>query len=123
MSCAAAGPKAASASRLKKFRSMLPKSRRIRSREYPRGPAEAAASSPAFKIKAWRGSNRAAVVVSKKVDARATVRNGLRRRINAVLEKKRFPGKDIVVFVSPEAKKIQTSELLADLDRLLSKLR
>lgn len=102
---------------------MLPKSRRIRSREYPSGPGEAAYASKALRIKVFKGLDRAAIIVPKKVDARATVRNSIRRQLAAVLEKNRFLGKDILVFVSPEAKKMPKTELAADFGRLLGQIK
>ena len=68
---------------------------------------------------------RATVVVSKRVDKRAVVRNQVKRRLRALLLRRlklvRHPH-DIVLLVQPKAAKATAAELGQVLDALLNKL-
>jgi ribonuclease P protein component len=71
-----------------------------------------------------RPEARIVVVVSKKVDKRAVVRNRLRRRISGELERRWAtvrPGYDIVVSVHSDISSLPTDRLQEHLDRALSK--
>jgi ribonuclease P protein component len=88
---------------------MLPRSARLRKErdhEHVRRTGRRA-SDQFLSVKALQTQNtrpRVAVVISKKVDKRATVRNRIRRQILAKIEqkyKKLKPGTDIVVIIRP----------------------
>jgi ribonuclease P protein component len=101
---------------------MLPRSRRLTIAEFPRQKAVRTHSSDLLRVKEYPGKNRAAVVVSKKVDVRAAARNILKRRIMAALAKKDFKGKDIVVVVERSAAAAPRAALMRDLAILLGKI-
>lgn len=79
-------------------------------------------------VKMLNSSNkyaRIAVVVSKRVDKRATARNRIKRQIRAIIEeiynKLRF-GVDMVVIVNPAARSLTRKDLENKLLNLLNRL-
>lgn len=67
-----------------------------------------------------------AIVVSKKVDKRAVVRNRLRRQIQAILIERSAilaPGFAVIVTVQPSAGPCSYGQILQELDQLLKELR
>ncbi len=110
---------------------MLAKPYRLRSsadiaRVYKRG--QYGASQGVISVKAaasGRNYCRAVIVVSKKVDKRAVVRNRIRRRLASELERRwatLTPGYDIVVSVHSDISMLPAPELKEHLTRALTKV-
>lgn len=110
---------------------MLPRQQRLRfstdiQAVYAQG---AKAYHPLFRLLALPtrlASSRATVVVSKRVDKRAVVRNQVKRRLRALLLQRLQLCKkphDIVLLAQPKAAKATAAELGQVLDGLLHKLR
>jgi ribonuclease P protein component len=70
--------------------------------------------------------SRIAIVISKKFDKRAVVRNRLRRQIQAILIERSpilAPGFAAIVTVNPNAGPCSYGQILQELDQLLKELR
>jgi ribonuclease P protein component len=81
-------------------------------------------SRPGFTVysKALLGSHRPRIVVSHKVDKRATTRNLLRRRIRSILGRFPLKGVGIVIVCKPEILKLSSPELSDKLSSALNQL-
>ncbi|MCG9886188.1 MAG: ribonuclease P protein component [Cyanobacteria bacterium] len=70
--------------------------------------------------------SRVAIVISKKFDKRAVVRNRLRRQIQGILIERSAilaPGFAVIVAVNPNAGPCSHGQILQELDQLLKELR
>ena len=67
---------------------------------------------------------RYAVVVSKKIDARAVGRNRLRRRFTAILEKEnpKKPARDMVFFLKKEILRLDNSQIKTEIQKIFLKI-
>ena len=68
---------------------------------------------------------RAAVIISKKVDKRATVRNRCRRRVQEVLRlqfPQLKPGFDILVYIRKDIRALESDALVSELQTSLRRL-
>ncbi|MBI4407205.1 MAG: ribonuclease P protein component [Candidatus Kerfeldbacteria bacterium] len=110
---------------------MLPRQQRLRlsadiQAVYARGMKS---YHPLFRLLALPtklAQSRATVVVSKRVDKRAAVRNQVKRRLRALLLRRLktlSQPHDVVLLVQPKAAKATAAELGQVLDTLLNKLR
>lgn len=79
---------------------------------------------PLFNLKIGENSleiNRFAFIISKKVDARATERNALRRKVRSCIEElfdSIKPGNDFIFYPSALAKDKNRDEILEEITRL-----
>jgi ribonuclease P protein component len=106
---------------------MLARGQRLRrpkdiARVYQRGTR---GGGPDFFVKAWPSlgsTTRATIVVSRKVDKRAVVRNRIRRRLSGALEQlwqTLPPGYDIVITVTRDLTGLSSGDLHTQLERAL----
>jgi len=70
---------------------------------------------------------RFGIVISKKVSAKATERNRIRRKLFSIIEnnflkKQKVLHQDFLIIVSPNIKKISNDEIPVNFERLLNKI-
>lgn len=79
---------------------------------------------PLFNLKLGRNSleiNRFAFIISKKIDARASARNDLRRKVRSCIEEifdNIKPGNDFIFYPSALAKDKDRAEILEEIKRI-----
>ena len=71
--------------------------------------------------------SRYGIVVSKKVSAKATERNRIRRKLFSIIgnnffKKQKVMRQDFLIIVSPNIKKISNGEISVSFERLLNKI-
>jgi len=70
--------------------------------------------------------NRFAIIVSKKIDKRATVRNRIKRQIGSCIEENKndLPmGKDMLIVVRTDIKNKETKEICESLMKVFKKIK
>ncbi len=101
---------------------MLPKAKRLTRSDFSKHPIRSVAFTFGS-IKVLDGGSKAAVVVSKKISAKAVSRNALRRRVYAILRDPIRKGRwqnSLIVYPNRKAAAASFRELKEELERALA---